>query len=35
VAVRTVANQLASAYCKLGVGSRVELVALLQRGPTR
>jgi DNA-binding CsgD family transcriptional regulator len=29
VAVRTVAKQLASAYRKLGVSSRVELVALV------
>jgi DNA-binding CsgD family transcriptional regulator len=29
---RTVANQMASMFRKLGVGSRVELVKLLQRG---
>jgi DNA-binding CsgD family transcriptional regulator len=29
---RTVANQLASAFSKLGVGSRAELAALLARG---
>jgi DNA-binding NarL/FixJ family response regulator len=31
VSCRTVANQLASAYGKLGVGSRAELAALLRR----
>lgn len=30
-AARTIANQLASIYRKLGVGSRVELIALLAR----
>lgn len=32
VSVRTVANQLASIYEKLGVGSRLELVALVTSG---
>lgn len=32
VSVRTVANQLASIYEKLGVGSRLELVALITSG---
>lgn len=31
VSYRTVANQIASAYGKLGVGSRAEVAALLQR----
>lgn len=31
VAVRTIANQLASIFRKLGVGSRVELAAVLDR----
>lgn len=31
VSYRTVANQLASAYGKLGVGSRAEVAAILQR----
>jgi len=35
VAPRTIANQLASVYRKLGVGSRTELVALLARARSR
>jgi DNA-binding CsgD family transcriptional regulator len=31
VSYRTVANQIASAYGKLGVGSRAEVAALLRR----
>jgi DNA-binding CsgD family transcriptional regulator len=31
VAVRTIANQLASIYQKLEVGTRVELIALLEQ----
>lgn len=31
--VRTIANQLASIYRKLGVGSRAELCALVIKGP--
>jgi len=33
VSKRTVANQIASAYRKLGVGSREELFALIYRVP--
>lgn len=33
--VRTVANQLASAYQKLGVSSRTELLALVHRSSPR
>jgi DNA-binding NarL/FixJ family response regulator len=32
---RTIANQLASVYAKLGVGSRAELAAFLLRGRPR
>lgn len=32
---RTVANQVAAIFRKLGVSSRAELIALLHTGPTR